>query len=69
MEQALAALPERQRKAVELAYYGGHTREEMAEILGEPVGTVKTRLRDAVRRLAEVFRDPNEAMAGTEFKP
>jgi RNA polymerase sigma-70 factor, ECF subfamily len=63
LEQALATLPERQREVVELAYYGGHTREEMAQILKEPVGTVKTRLRDAIQRLAEVFRDPEEALA------
>lgn len=63
LEQALETLPERQRQVVELAYYGGHTREEMAQILQEPVGTVKTRLRDAIQRLAEVFRDPEEALA------
>ncbi|HTB21087.1 MAG TPA: sigma-70 family RNA polymerase sigma factor [bacterium] len=65
LEQALETLPPRQREVVELAYYGGHTREEMARILNEPVGTVKTRLRDAIQRLAEVFRDPDEALAHT----
>jgi len=70
LEQALETLPERQREVVELAYYGGHTREEMARILKEPVGTVKTRLRDAIQRLAEVFRDPEEALAQTPgFQP
>lgn len=70
LEQALETLPERQREVVELAYYGGHTREEMARILKEPVGTVKTRLRDAIQRLAEVFRDPEEALAQAPgFKP
>ncbi len=65
LEEALKSLPERQRQVVELAYYGGHTREEMARILEEPVGTVKTRLRDAIQRLAQVFRDPEEALART----
>jgi len=65
LEQALETLPERQRQVVELAYFGGHTREEMAQILQEPVGTVKTRLRDAVQKLAEVFRDPEEALSQT----
>lgn len=70
LEQALETLPPRQREVVELAYYGGHTREEMAHILKEPVGTVKTRLRDAVQRLAQVFRDPDEALAGVPgFQP
>ena len=61
-EQALETLPEKQREVVELAYFGGYTREEMSKILGEPVGTVKTRLRDAVQKLAVVFRDPEEAL-------
>ena len=65
LEEALAGLPEKQRQVVELAYYGGYTREEMARILKEPVGTVKTRLRDAVQKLAAVFRDPEEALAQT----
>ena len=65
LEQALDTLPPKQRQVVELAYYGGHTREEMAKILGEPVGTVKTRLRDAVQKLAAVFRDPEDALAQT----
>ena len=63
LEEAMATLPEKQRQVVELAYFEGHTREEMAEILGEPVGTVKTRLRDAIQKLAAVFRDPEEALA------
>jgi len=63
LEEALSTLPEKQRQVVELAYYGGHTREEMAQILGEPVGTVKTRLRDAIQKLAAVFRDPEAALA------
>lgn len=63
LEQALETLPEKQRQVVELAYFGGYTREEMAKILKEPVGTVKTRLRDAVQKLAGVFRDPEEALS------
>lgn len=58
LQEALETLPEKQRRVVELAYFDGYTREEMAEILGEPVGTVKTRLRDAIQRLAVVFKDP-----------
>jgi RNA polymerase sigma-70 factor (ECF subfamily) len=62
LEQALETLPAKQREVVELAYFGGYTRDEMSKILGEPVGTVKTRLRDAVQKLSAVFRDPEEAL-------
>lgn len=70
LQEALAALPDKQRQVVELAYFEGHTREEMAQILGEPVGTVKTRLRDAIQRLAAVFKDPEgEYRALPGFQP
>lgn len=70
LQEALETLPEKQRQVVELAYFEGRTREEMAQILGEPVGTVKTRLRDAVQRLAAVFRDPEAELAAMPgFRP
>jgi RNA polymerase sigma-70 factor (ECF subfamily) len=62
LQEAMDTLPPKQREVVDLAYFGGYTREEMAKILGEPVGTVKTRLRDAVQKLSAVFRDPEEAL-------
>jgi RNA polymerase sigma-70 factor (ECF subfamily) len=62
LEQALQSLPEKQKKVVEMAYFDGYTREEMARILKEPVGTIKTRLRDALVRLALVFKDPEAAL-------
>ncbi|MCL6441247.1 MAG: sigma-70 family RNA polymerase sigma factor [Thermoleophilum sp.] len=49
--RALQALPEDQRRVVELAYYGGFTHTEIAEILGTPVGTVKGRMRLALEKL------------------
>jgi RNA polymerase sigma-70 factor (ECF subfamily) len=55
VRSALDALPETQRRALELAYYAGLTHAEIAERLGEPVGTIKSRLRMAVQKLREVL--------------
>lgn len=49
---AVAALPDGQRQAVELAYFGGKTYVEVAQLLGIPEGTAKSRLRLAMKRLA-----------------
>ncbi len=53
VEQALSRLTQLQRQAVELAYYGGYSHSEVSEMLGVPMGTVKTRLRDGMMRLRE----------------
>lgn len=50
---ALAALPPEQREAVRLAYFEGETHSRIAERLGIPIGTVKTRLRLAYGRLRQ----------------
>ena len=51
VESALAALPREQRAAVELAYFEGMTHSEIARRTGDPLGTVKTRLRSAMESL------------------
>jgi RNA polymerase sigma-70 factor (ECF subfamily) len=53
VHSALAALPAEQREAVQLAYFEGATHSQIAERLGVPIGTVKTRLRLAYGRLRE----------------
>jgi len=50
---ALAALPQALRHALALAYYGGYTQREIAELTGVPLGTVKTRVSTAMRRLQQ----------------
>ena len=51
VREAIAKLPEGERQAIRLAYLGGHTYREVAELLDEPEGTVKSRIRSGLKHL------------------
>jgi RNA polymerase sigma-70 factor (ECF subfamily) len=57
VQAALERLPADQREALELAYYGGLTQSEIAERLGLPLGTIKSRMFTGLRRLRDLLAD------------
>jgi RNA polymerase sigma-70 factor, ECF subfamily len=57
VHRALEELSEREREVISLAYWSGLSQSEVAEFLGIPLGTVKTRTRAALARLAEILGD------------
>jgi RNA polymerase sigma-70 factor (ECF subfamily) len=58
---AMATLPEAQREVILMAYFQGYSQSAMAEKLGQPLGTIKTRVRLAMQKLRAVLeKDGNE---------
>jgi RNA polymerase sigma factor (sigma-70 family) len=55
VRRALDALPQPQREALLLAYFGGHTQNEIASLTGTPLGTVKTRMLAGMRKLRDTL--------------
>jgi RNA polymerase sigma-70 factor (ECF subfamily) len=59
VQGALAKLPDPQREAIELAYYGGFSQSELADRLGQPLGTIKSRMFSGLARLHELLAEPD----------
>jgi RNA polymerase sigma-70 factor (ECF subfamily) len=57
VKEVVAALPADERKAIELAYFGGHTYREVAVLLDTPEGTVKSRIRSGLKRMRRTMAE------------
>lgn len=57
VKEALTSIPEEERRAIQLAYFGGHTYREVASMLDTPEGTIKSRIRVGLKRMRAVLND------------
>ncbi len=66
VREALKGLPDPQREALALAYFGGYTQREIAGLTATPLGTVKTRMLAGMRRMKESLEGLSNAAGGLE---
>jgi RNA polymerase sigma-70 factor (ECF subfamily) len=66
VREALKGLPDPQREALALAYFGGYTQREIAGLTATPLGTVKTRMLAGMRRMKESLDGLSNAAGGLE---
>lgn len=62
IQKALNTLPAEQRLAIQLAYFGGYTQQEIAKGLSQPLGTVKTRIRLGLQKLRAALIDQRDGL-------
>jgi RNA polymerase sigma-70 factor (ECF subfamily) len=67
VQEALRTLPDQQREALELAYYGGFTQSELADRLGQPLGTIKSRMFSGLATMRDLLSD--EETIGEAWSP
>lgn len=60
VREALQELPEAERRAIALAYFGGYTQREVAALIHSPLGTVRARMREGMQRLGETLPTSTE---------
>jgi RNA polymerase sigma-70 factor (ECF subfamily) len=66
VRDAVMDLPEAERRAIELAYFGGRTYREVAAELDTPAGTVKSRIRNGLKRMRLTLADTSASVAWPE---
>jgi len=67
VKRAVNSLPVDERKAIELAYFGGHTYREVAVLLHEPEGTIKSRIRSGLRRMRVALAEAGVGSLGMSY--